>query len=107
MDSENKMLAECKIRGMSTYDHRCTRPPRRTEQGTGSDPCYWSSGDGRVVSTPERDSGDKDRRTQSYWDRQTTVVCWADAHKEHIERSPMARITCEVHPRLAGNMIDG
>ena len=54
-----------KVRGVSTYDPRCTRPPRRTEQDTGSDPCYCPSAD-RVVSTPERDNGVKSRRTQSY-----------------------------------------
>ena len=72
-----------------------------------SDPYYYPSVN-KVVSTTERDGDDKDRRTQWYWGRQTTfVVCWADAHKGRIERSPMARITSEEHPKLAGNMVNG
>ena len=104
--ARKKMLnIECTVEKMSTYARR-TRSARRPQQDTGFDLCYCPSVD-RVVSTAVSDGNDKIRRTQSYWDRQTTVVCWAEAHKECIERSLMARITSEDHPRFAGSMVDG
>ena len=91
---------------MSTYDRPSTGLAHRPQQGRDSDSCYCPSVD-RVVSTTKMNGGDESRRAQWYWGRQMTSVVWADASKGCFEESPIARVTRENHPRLAGNMVDG